>query len=80
MGTKNMPGFTAEVSLYHTIGQYHTSQVSTAATQLVVRQLKWCPPRGLCDKASNLCRDPMRGGYWCDILSRCDDCRPDPQT
>ena len=74
MNTMNTPGFTAEVSLYHTSGQYHASQVSTAATQLVVPQ--WtcpCPP-ALFDKASSLCHDPIRDWKWCAILDHCMDC------
>ena len=70
----NMPGFTAEVSLYDTSGQYHANQVITAAPQLVVPQLR-CPcPGGLLQKAASLCHDPARGGGWCNILDRCLDC------
>ncbi len=70
----NMPGFTAEVSLYHSSEQYHVSQPSAAAPQLVVPQLR-CPcPRGLLERAARFCGDPGRGGSWCDLLDRCLDC------
>jgi hypothetical protein len=70
----NIPGFTAEVSLYNTSGKYHASQPSAAASQLAVPQLK-CPcPHGLLNKAASLCQNPSRGGGWCDILDRCLDC------
>jgi hypothetical protein len=69
-----MPGFTAETSLYHTSGQYHTSQARTAAPQLVMPQLRCpCPP-GLLNIAVRRCRDPNRGGGACDLLDRCLDC------
>ena len=74
MNTMNMPKFTAEASLYPTSKQYHTTQASSAAPQLVVPQLR-CPcPAGLLNKASRLCQNPERGGSWCNILDRCLDC------
>ena len=72
MDTMNVPGFTAEKSLYHTSKQYHTNQVSTGAPHLVEPQTQ-CPPPGLCQKASRGCRTGDEG--WCDILSDCLDCR-----
>ena len=74
MNTINMPGFTAETSLYHTSEHYHMSQASTVSPNLVVPQLR-CPcPQGLLNKAASLCQNPERGGSWCDILDRCLDC------
>ena len=69
-----MPGFTAEVSLCHTSGQYYMSQVSTAAPQLVVPQLG-CPcPHGLFEKAVRLCNVNTGVGSWCKLLDHCLDC------
>ncbi len=64
----NLPGFTAEVSLYDKNTQYHMAVVSTAFQTQVVPQ--WRMPAGLCSKASRFC---LRGWEqpWCDILDRC---------
>ena len=74
MNAMNMPGFTAETSLYHASEHYHMSQESTGSPNLVVPQLR-CPcPAGLLNKASRLCPNPEVGGQWCAILSKCLDC------
>ena len=71
MNTLNMPGFTAETSLYKTRGRYHIAVSDAIYSNSVISQLH--PPPGLCAKASRFCRDPGQGGQWCDILDRCFD-------
>jgi hypothetical protein len=62
MKTMNMPGFTAEASLYKTDEQYLVAATDPAPSNQVV------PQYGLCDKASYYCN---RGsGKWCGILDR----------
>jgi hypothetical protein len=74
MNAMNMPGFSADASLYHTSEQYYSHQAYTAATESVVPQIK-CPcPQGLLDKASRFCDNTERGERWCDILGACLDC------
>lgn len=66
----NMPGFSAETSLYKTGGRYR-AVASESINYSVVSQLGL--PRGLCAKASRLCQDPAADGHWCAILDRCFD-------
>ena len=62
MKTMNMPGFTAEASLYKANKHYPVVATGTASSAQVV------PQYGLCDKARYLCDR----GYqkWCDIEDR----------
>lgn len=71
MNTVNMPGFTAEASLYKSSGRYRIALFDDINNNSVVLQVR--PPSGLCQKASRLCQNPERGGQWCDILERCFD-------
>jgi len=65
----NIPGFTAEASLYKTIEHYPVVATGTASSTQVVPQF----PVGLCTKAVYYCNR----GYqkWCDIEDRV--CFPD---
>jgi hypothetical protein len=60
MNNMNMPGFTAEASLYKSNDHYPAEATTVASPNQVV------PQYGLCDKASFYCNR----GYkkWCDIL------------
>lgn len=59
MNTINMPGFTAEASLYKTNKHYLVVATGTASSTQVV------PQYGLCDKAAYYC---IRGYQkWCAI-------------
>lgn len=62
MNIMNMPGFTAEASLYKASKHYLVVASGTASSAQVV------PQYGLCDKARYLCDR----GYqkWCDIEDR----------
>lgn len=68
MNIINMPGFTAEASLYKTNKHYPVVATGTAFSTQVVPQI----PLGLCTKAAYYCNR----GYenWCDIEDRfCSD-------
>jgi hypothetical protein len=69
MKPKNMPGFTAEASLYKTDEYYPVVATDAASSTQVVPQ----GPLGLCTKAAYYCNR----GYqkWCDILDT--HCFPD---
>lgn len=69
MNTMNMPGFTAEASLYKTYEHYPVVATDVASSTQVVPQI----PLGLCNKAAYYCNR----GYerWCDVLDRF--CFPD---
>ena len=60
MYNMNMPGFTAEASLYQTNEHYPAEAITVASSNQVV------PQYGLCDKAAYYCNR----GYkkWCGIL------------
>lgn len=63
MRDNNMPGFTAEASLYKTEKHYAVATTEvTPSTPVVV------PQYGFCDKAAYYCNR----GYqtWCDALDR----------
>jgi hypothetical protein len=64
MNSINMPGFTAEASLYKTNQYYPVATTGAASTTQVVPQF----PSGLCTKAWYYCNL----GYekWCDIFDR----------
>jgi hypothetical protein len=69
MNAMNMPGFTAEASLYPTNERYRAEATNEASSTHVVAQF----PVGLCNKAAYYCNR----GYqkWCDVLDRV--CLPD---
>jgi hypothetical protein len=69
----NMPGFTAEVSLYEMSGRYQATMYSIAPTTGIVAQ-QWCPPPGACVKASNCCIDFELTPGCCRTWGRCLDC------
>ena len=62
MNTMNMPGFTAEASLYKTDEHYPVVATDAAPSTQVV------PQYGLCDKAAYYCNRGIR--KWCDIEDR----------
>ena len=64
MNNMNMPGFTAEASLYKSEEQYLVVATDAAPSTQVVPQI----PLGLCTKAVYYCNR----GYqkWCDIEDR----------
>ena len=67
MNTMNMPGYTAEASLYKANKHYPVVASGSASSTRVVPQI----PLGLCTKAAYYCNR----GYvkWCDIFDRfCD--------
>lgn len=67
MNIMNMPGFTAEASLYKTNERYPVEATNAASSTQVVPQF----PLGLCTKAAYYCDR----GYekWCKIFDRnCD--------
>ena len=68
MNSLHIPGFTAETSLYSSMG--YRADTTNSGSNLGVTPA-WPLPWGLCNKASSLCRDPARGGPWCDILDAC---------
>jgi hypothetical protein len=69
MKEKNMPGFTAEASLYKSEKLYTAAATNTApSTQQVV------PQYGFCDKAAYYCNRGYQN--WCDALDRV--CLPEP--
>ena len=62
MNTMNMPGFTAEASLYKTNKYYPVVATGIASSTHVVLQFS------LCDKAAYYCK---RGDKkWCGMLKR----------
>lgn len=69
MKDMNMPGFTAEASLYRSDERYLQEVTNTTSSTQVVPQF----PVGLCTKAAYYCNR----GYqkWCDILDSV--CFPD---
>ena len=69
----NLPGFTADASLYQTTERYRGSAGIPSAAGIVPQFKCPCPP-GLLAKASRICDSPIKGGMWCDILDRCIDC------
>jgi hypothetical protein len=59
----NMPGFTAEASLYKTDKHYAVvARVTSSSSQVVV------PQYGFCDKAAYYCNRGYQN--WCDALDR----------
>ena len=69
MNAMNMPGFTAEASLYKTSKHFSAGATGTASSTQVVPQI----PLGLCTKAAYYCDR----GYekWCRIYDI--NCDPD---
>lgn len=67
MNTVNLPGFTAEASLYRTTQRYSAEATNAAASTQVV------PQYSLCDKAVYYCNRGIQ--KWCDIEDRV--CFPD---
>jgi hypothetical protein len=61
MNTMNMPGFTAEASLYKTDDRYPAEAINVASNQVM-------PQYGLCDKAAYYCNRGIQ--KWCDIEDR----------
>lgn len=62
MNTVNIPGFTAEASLYKTDKHYSVVATDAAPSAQVV------PQYSLCDKASYYCNRGIE--KWCKILDR----------
>ena len=71
----NLPGFTAEASVYFSTGRYSMPALSPMGeTKGVILQIKCpCPP-GLLAKAIRVCNNPSHGGAMCDIADQCMDC------
>jgi hypothetical protein len=69
MATMNIPGFTADASLYETVKDYFVVPTGGVSSRHVVPQI----PIGLCTKAAYYCAR----GYqkWCEIFDR--NCEPD---
>jgi hypothetical protein len=68
----NLPGFTAESSVYFATGRYSMS--ATSEMNGVILQIRCpCPP-GLLGKAIRVCNNPSHGGAMCDIADQCMDC------
>lgn len=64
MKDTNIPGFTAEASLYNTNELYFQKVTNTAPSNHVVPQI----PIGLCNKAVYYCNRGIQ--KWCDIADR----------
>ena len=77
----NLPGFSADASIYPASRHYQTKATSAMPTTQILQHLELaalrCPPPGLCAKACGLCDDPELGGGWCGICERCFDCMGD---
>lgn len=67
-----IPGFTAGTSVYKSSRHYHIAADTASSNQVVPQQR--CPPPGLCEKASRICRRGDEAPF-CDILADCFDCR-----
>lgn len=71
-----IPGFSAHRSLYSWNALYRQPREEGPIHSAIVLQAR-CPTGGTCRQASRNCRDPERGGEWCDILGDCFDCLRD---
>jgi hypothetical protein len=63
MNDKNIPGFTAEASLYNSEKSYSGAVTNAAPSNSLV-----VPQYGFCDKAAYYCNRGYQN--WCDALDR----------